>query len=99
LSELHILSYNKLKKSKSFIINCGYNIGYSVLDVVNNFSKVINKKIKVKFFPKRPGDVEKIFCDNTHLKKIFSKWKKSFNIQDSIKSALKWEKIINSQKF
>jgi len=99
LSELHILSYNKLKKSKSFILNCGYNIGYSVLDVVNNFSKVINKKIKVKFFPKRPGDVEKIFCDNTHLKKIFSKWKKSFNIQDSIKSALKWEKIINSQKF
>jgi len=99
LSELHILSYNKLKKSKSFIINCGYNVGYSVLDVVNNFSKVVNKKIKAKFFSKRPGDAEKIFCDNTLLKKIFPKWKKSFNIQDSIKSALKWEKIINSQKF
>jgi UDP-glucose 4-epimerase len=96
LSALHILSYVKLKKFKSFIINCGYNIGFSVLDVVGNFKKVIKKKIIVRLFPKRPGDVEKIYCDNSLLRKIFPEWKRSFYIKDSIKHALAWEKIINS---
>jgi len=99
LSELHILSYIRLKKFNSFIINCGYNIGYSVLDVVKNFSKVVNKKIKVNFFSRRAGDVEKIYCNNSTLKRIYPKWKRSFNIKGSIKSALAWEKIINAEKF
>jgi UDP-glucose 4-epimerase len=99
LSELHILSYLRLKKFKSFTINCGYNIGYSVLDIITNFSKIINKDIKIKFLPRRTGDVEKIYCDNSFLRKIFPKWKKSFDIEDSIKNAIAWERIIDSQKF
>jgi len=93
LSELHILAYIKLQKSQPFLVNCGYNIGFSVLDVIKNFSKIIDKKIKVNFFPKRVGDVEKIYCDNSFLKKIFPKWNASYNIQDSIKTALAWEKL------
>jgi UDP-glucose 4-epimerase len=93
LSELHILSYIKLTKFKSFIINCGYNIGFSVLDIVNNFNTIINKNIKVRFLQRRIGDVEKIYCDNFFLKKTFPKWNASFKIQDSIKTALAWEKL------
>jgi UDP-glucose 4-epimerase len=99
LSELHILSYLRLKKFKSFTINCGYNIGYSVLDIITNFNKIINKDIKIKFLPRRTGDVEKIYCDNSFLRKIFPKWKKSFDIEDSIKNAIAWERITDSQKF
>ena len=98
LSVLHILCYLKLKKFNSFIINCGYNIGFSVLDVIKNFNKSIKKTLKVKFLPRRKGDVEKIYCDNSFLRKIFPEWKRSFNIQYSINKALAWEKIINSRK-
>jgi UDP-glucose 4-epimerase len=93
LSELHILAYIKLQKSQSFLVNCGYKIGFSVLDVIKNFSKIIKKKIKVNFFSKRAGDVEKIYCDNSFLKKTFPKWKASYSIKDSIKTALAWEKL------
>jgi len=99
LSELHILSYIKLNKFKSFTINCGYNFGFSVLDVINNFNKITNQTIKVKFLPRRAGDIEKIYCDNSFLKKIFPEWNRSFYIEDSIKYALAWEKIISSRKF
>jgi UDP-glucose 4-epimerase len=99
LSNLHILSYLKLKKINSFIINCGYDMGFSVLDVIKNFNKVIKKSLRVKFLQRRKGDVEQIHCDNSFMKKIFPKWKKSFDIYQSINNALAWEKIINSQKF
>jgi UDP-glucose 4-epimerase len=90
LSELHILAFNKLKKAESFIVNCGYNIGYSVLDVIRNFEKSLKRKIKIIIYPKRLGDVEKIYCNNKHLKKLFPKWKRSFSIKESIDSSIEW---------
>ena len=92
LSELHILCLNKLNKSKSFLLNCGYGKGYSVKEIVYAFSSYIKKKIKINIKNRREGDAEAIYCDTRKLKKIFPKWKGSSNIQDSIKTAMNWEK-------
>jgi UDP-glucose 4-epimerase len=90
LSQLHILAFIKLKKAKSFIVNCGYNLGYSVLDVIKCFEKNLKRKIKIVFNKRREGDVEKIYCDNKYLKKIFPKWKRSFSIKDSVDTSINW---------
>ena len=97
LSELHILSLKKLFSSKSFILNCGYNIGYSVMDIIQKFESVANKKIFINYFPRAKGDVTKIYSNNKFLKFLFPLWKRKFGITDSIRSALAWEDILKKK--
>jgi UDP-glucose 4-epimerase len=94
LSELHILSLKKLFRSKSFTLNCGYNIGYSVMDIIKKFESVIKKKIFINYFPRVKSDVTKIYSNNKYLKFLFPSWKRKFGLIDSIKSALAWEDIL-----
>lgn len=96
LARIHVLS---IKKNKNIILNCGYNKGYSVLEIINEFSQVLNKKIKLKFLKRRRGDVEVIYSNNKLLKKEFPKWKQQFNLSESIKNTLIWEKNISAKKF
>ncbi len=98
LCDLHVQSYVKLIKKNSFILNCGYNVGYSVKDIINQFSKIAKKKIKIKIKPRRHGDTVAIFCNNNKLKKLFPKWKRKFNILESIKCAVEWEQMIKNFK-
>jgi UDP-glucose 4-epimerase len=83
---------SKLNKSKSFILNCGYNKGYSVKEIVKIFSKIIKKNIKIRYCNKRRGDVKSIYCNNKKLKNIFPNWKREFSIKTSIENMIKWEK-------
>ena len=97
LSSLHILALKKLIKKKSLLINCGYNKGYTVLEIVKEFSEVIKKDIKIKFLRKRLDDISQIYCSNKRLLKIFPNWKRKYFIKDSIRNMLNWEK--NKKKF
>ena len=94
LSSLHILALKKLIKKKSLLINCGYNKGYTVLEIVKQFSEVIKKDIKIKFSRKRLDDISQIYCSNKRLLKIFPNWKRKYFIKDSIRNMLNWEKKI-----
>ena len=94
LSSLHILALKKLIKKKSLLINCGYNKGYTVLEIVKQFSEVIKKDIKIKFLRKRLDDISQIYCSNKRLLKIFPNWKRKYFIKDSIRNMLEWEKKI-----
>lgn len=92
LSELHLLSMQKLNNAKSFILNCGYNKGYTVKEVIYGFEKITKNKIKINYKKRRSGDMEALFCDNEKLKKMFPKWKRKYSILESISNALNWEK-------
>lgn len=98
LAEIHIKSLEKLNiDRKSFIINCGYGKGFSVLDVINVFKKT-KKNLKVFFKERRLGDIPEIYSDTKKLKKIL-KWKPKFNDMNLIiKSAIKWERKLKSLK-
>ena len=95
LADIHIKSLKYINtRLKSLILNCGYGKGYSVLDIVKIFKKM-NKKVAINFSKKRPGDVASVYADVKKIKKIL-KWKpRHDNLKKIIKSALKWEKIIN----
>ena len=98
LVDIHIKGIKILQdKKKSFIVNCGYGRGYSVLDIVKIFKKY-KKKVKVNFVKKRPGDVAKVFSNTTKLRKMM-KWKPRFNdINLILKSSIDWEKKLNKLK-
>lgn len=81
-------------KNKSVILNCGYNKGFSVIQVAKEFQKQTNKKVKIIVTPKRPGDLGKIIASNYKLKK-FIKWRPKFDkLTLMVKSCIQWEKKI-----
>ena len=89
---LRIIS--KTKKSK--ILNCGYNRGLSVKQVVNEFMHQIKKDVKVRFQSRRTGDMEMLIANNKSLKKLIN-WKPKYNnLSDIVRSCIRWEKRINN---
>tara|TARA_Y100000996_G_scaffold254209_1_gene199976 strand:- start:362 stop:1336 length:975 start_codon:yes stop_codon:yes gene_type:complete len=83
------------KKKKSIILNCGYNKGISVLQVVREFKKFTKKYVKIIFLPRRTGDMVQI-TSNTKKLNSFIKWTPKYNnLSKIVKSCLKWEKVKN----
>ena len=91
LADIHIKGIKYLKENKkSFILNCGYGKGYSVLQIANRFKK-IRKNTQINFMKRRPGDIAQVFSDTKKFKKLL-KWKPRYNdINKIIKSAINWE--------
>ncbi len=94
----HLEAIKKIKENKILVLNCGYNKGYSIDQIVKLFEENINKKIIRKYLQRRKCDIEKIICDNSKIKKIFNLVKNT-NIRDSIDYSVRWEKkLINLKK-
>jgi UDP-glucose 4-epimerase len=94
LADICELSLKKLFISKNIrtILNCGYGYGYSVLEVVKTFEKIVSKKIKIIFTKKRIGDPASVVCSNYKLKR-FLKWRPRHNdLNFILRNSLKWFK-------
>lgn len=93
LAQAHILALQHQEKFQIF--NCGYNQGYSVLEVVQALEKIINKKLNVKIAPKRAGDITKMIADNSKITKQLD-WSPKHNDLNTIcKTAYEWERAIS----
>ena len=90
LSIYHLSLLKKLKKKEIVTLNCGYGIGYSVLQIINEFEKFLKIKFIIKTLKRREGDLDKIICNNEKIKKYLN-LKKRTKIVDSIDSTINWE--------
>ena len=97
LADIHLVSTKYLlDKNQSNIFNCGYGNGYSVKEVIDTYNKILNKKIKSKIGPRRPGDSKMVVADPTKFNKTLN-WKPKFNnLEYILKTAYEWEKKLNS---
>ena len=97
LAEVHYKVLKIIFKTKrSKLLNCGYNRGLSVKQVVEEFKNQIKQPINVVFKKRRPGDMEILISNNQHLKKLIN-WKpKHNNLAAIVRSCILWEKRINS---
>ena len=75
--------------TKNQIINLGTGIGYSVLEIIKEFEKVIEKKILFKTKPRRIGDAAIVVADNKKAKSLL-KWNIKNNLNDICKDTIKW---------
>lgn len=73
IAALEYLIENKEKKIFENI-NLGTGLGYSVLDIIDVFSKVIKKNIEFEYSKRRDGDVPISYADNTKAEDILN-WK------------------------
>jgi len=96
LAEIHYHILKEIcKTKKSKLLNCGYNRGLSVKQVVEEFNNQVKQPIKIQFEDRRPGDMEILISNNKYLKKLIN-WKpKHNNLTAIVRSCIRWEKRIN----
>lgn len=97
LADIHLISAKHLiSGGQSDLFNCGYGNGYSVKEIIKNLNDILEKDIKSKIGPRRPGDSRMIISNIDKFQKYF-KWQPKFNdIKKILSSAVDWEKKLKN---
>lgn len=78
----------------SLVANCGYGLGYSVLEVLQSVSRVSGRELEVRMADRRAGDPAAIVADPSLLKRVLA-WRPLHNDLDLIcADALRWEEAL-----
>lgn len=91
LVKYHIDILKKIKK-KSYLLNLGYGKGFSVNEVVNEFQKYHNKKIKKNYLERRKGEMSKIISNNKKLKYLMGQKIPEDILYKMVITSLNWAK-------
>ncbi|MAC95658.1 MAG: UDP-glucose 4-epimerase GalE [Flavobacteriales bacterium] len=78
------------------VINLGSGNGTTVLEMVKAFEEVNQLKLNYEIGPRRAGDVEAIYANNSYAKKKLA-WEAKHSLEDMLSSAWKWQKALKNQ--
>ena len=91
LARGHVAAIKKLEQKPGlFICNLGTGHGYSVLDVINAFSKACGKDIPYVIDPRRPGDIAECWCDPSKAKRELG-WEAQYGIEEMCAHSWNWQ--------
>lgn len=94
LAKAHVIAVQRMlqKKQKSDveIFNLGTGRGLSVLELLDIFQKVNKVKVPYKIVGRREGDIEQVWANPARANKELG-WKAQSSVEDTLKSAWKWE--------
>ena len=91
LARGHVAAIKKLEQKPGlFICNLGTGHGYSVLDVINAFSKACGKEIPYVIDPRRPGDIAECWCDPSKAKRELG-WEAQYGIEEMCAQSWNWQ--------
>ncbi len=96
LAAAHLLALRRLRAGgASLVANCGYNHGYSVLEVIDAVARVSGIRIPVEVSGRRPGDAAAVVA-NAERARIELGWVPKLDDLDSIvEHALHWESTLS----
>lgn len=87
LSKGHLKAIEKIENETGIdYYNLGTGNGYSVLEIVNNFSKVNNVKVNYKITERRPGDIAECYADPSYAKEKLG-WTATKGIEEMCRDA------------
>lgn len=94
IAHAHTLALNYLlddkNKSSCDVFNLGSGNGNSVLEVIQAFEKVSERKLNYVIGPRRPGDVIAIYANNEKAKNVLG-WLPKYNLDEMMLTAWNWE--------
>jgi len=92
LAKGHVKALEKIKDNLGiFTYNLGTGTGYSVLDIVKVFSKVVGRDIPYKIVSRRAGDVAVCYADPTKAN-VELGWKAEKGIIEMCEDSWRWQK-------
>lgn len=101
LAKAHVCAIDRVleKKSKKSIevFNLGTGNGVSVLEIINTFEKATGVKVPYEIAPRRAGDIEKVWADASLANKELG-WKAEETLENTLKSAWKWQQKLMANK-
>jgi len=99
LAKAHVAALQRLLDNKNTanyeVFNLGTGTGSSVLEVIQSFERVSGEKLNYKIVDRRPGDVIQAYADTKKANEVLG-WKAKSSLDDAMKSAWEWEKIVRS---
>ena len=91
LALAHVSALDHLLDTRGkHIFNVGTGNGLSVLDVITSFEQVNDVKVNYVIGPRRTGDVENIYSDDSKIKNVFG-WRPNRTTKEALISAWKWQ--------
>jgi UDP-glucose 4-epimerase len=76
------------------VFNLGTGNGVTVLELINAFEKVSEKKLNYQIGPRRSGDVIAVFADNTKATKLLG-WEIQYDLDDMMDTAWRWQQKLH----
>lgn len=92
LARGHVLALKHMDEQEGIeVFNLGTGNGYSVLQVVEAFSKACGKKIPYEIKPRRAGDIACCYCDPSEASDILG-FKVRYGIDDMCRDSWNWQR-------
>jgi UDP-glucose 4-epimerase len=92
LADGHISALEKLKQNCGLVVyNLGTGRGYSVLEVVHAFEKVIGRSIPYEFTRRRQGDIAVCYADPSKAR-VELGWKAKYTLEEMCRDSWNWQK-------
>lgn len=91
LAEGHLKALEKINGNPGLAVyNLGTGVGYSVLEIIDNFGKACGKEIPYKITDRRPGDIDICYSDATKAKEELG-WQARYGIDKMCKDTWNWQ--------
>lgn len=92
LAKGHLAALKYLQKAQGLsTANLGTGRGYSVLEMLEGFSKASGKKLQYTIAPRRPGDVASCYADVSHAKSLYG-WEATKTMEDMCRDHWRWQR-------
>ena len=89
----HVAAINMIKTNPGVkIYNLGTGKGYSVLEVVDAFSKACGKDIPYEIKPRRPGDIALCYSDASLARRELG-WEARYGIDEMCEDSWRWQSM------
>lgn len=100
LSRAHVVAIDRLLKGKNKegmeIFNLGTGKGLSVFEIIHAFEKATGVKLNYRVAGRRAGDIEKVWADTGLANRVLG-WKAGTSLENTLKSAWKWEQNLRKE--
>ncbi len=92
LAKGHVAALRKLKQAPGLLVcNLGAGKGYSVLDVIEAYSKACGRQLPYEMLPRRAGDVAEMYADASRAKDELL-WQTELDLNTMCKDSWNWQK-------
>ncbi len=92
LAKGHVLAVKKLVENCGlFVVNLGTGKGYSVLEMIDAFSKAAGKQIPYEIAPRRAGDIAECYADPTYAYNLLG-FRAEKSLFDMCRDSWNWQK-------
>lgn len=100
LAAAHVHALEKLisDPEQSYVMNCGYGRGFSVLEVLDAVDRVTNMKIERRMSPRRAGDPPALVAENAKILATLPWRPRRDDLDTIVADALAWERKLADRR-